>query len=157
MSTVADWAVAWRIPPAALADLAQRLAPPDPPSVPGRSEAAVQAAARAEASRLGWRVWRNNLGAYTDPDSGAFVRYGLANDTAAVNKRIKSADLIGLRPVLVTPHHVGAVIGQFVSLEVKHAGWKYSGTEREVAQAAWAALVGSLGGYARFVAGGSLC
>jgi len=57
-----------------------------------------------------------------------------------VNQSLKSGDLIGIRPG-----------GQFVSLECKPAGWKYTGTPRELAQAKWAALVRSLGGHARFV------
>lgn len=146
------WATRWRIPPAALLDLLT-IDGGVPPEQAGRSEAAVQSQVRVEASRLGWRVWRNNVGAFQDPASGGWVRFGLANDSAQVNRVCKSADLIGIRPVVITPGHVGSTIGQFVSLECKHAGWKWSGSEREQAQAAWAALVTRLGGLARIVTG----
>ena len=45
----------------------------------------------------------------------------------------------------------GTLIGQFVSRECKHGGWKWTGTEREVAQQNWAALIVSHGGDASFV------
>ena len=151
-----DWAVRWGVSYDALLDLKNRVLNLDggvPAPQPGKSEAAVQSAARVEASRKGLRVWRNNLGAFTDPFSGSFVRYGLANDSAAVNKVLKSADLIGIRPWIIGPGDVGKRIGQFVSFECKPAGWHYTGTEREVGQANWANLVLSLGGDARFVTG----
>lgn len=151
-----EWARTWAVSDSALADLKHRLLNLDggqPAPAPGRSEAAVQAAARAEASRKGLRVFRNNVGAFHDPEQGIYVRFGLANDSAAMNKVVKSADLVGIRPRIIQPSDVGLRMGQFVSYECKHAGWKFSGTEREIAQVNWANLVLSLGGEARFVTG----
>ena len=119
---------------------------------PPRSEEHAQVLIRMEASRKGLAMWRNNVGA-GKLDNGSFVRWGLANDSTAVNTQIKSADLIGIRRVLITPELVGCVIGQFVSREVKHPGWRYTGTERERAQLAWAELVLSFGGDAAFATG----
>nr|WP_297388188.1 hypothetical protein [uncultured Roseateles sp.] len=120
--------------------------------VPGESEAATSVRVRLEASQKGMRLWRNNVGVLQD-ETGRPVRYGLANDSPAVNKHIKSADLIGIRPVLIQPQHVGLVLGQFVSREMKEGGWQYKGTEREEAQLRWAQLVASLGGDAAFATG----
>lgn len=116
------------------------------------AESEVVAALKLEASRLGLRLWRNNVGAATDANGNHF-RYGLANESAAMSKAIKSADLIGIRPVLIMPHHVGHIIGQFVSREAKAPGWLYTGTPREVAQLAWRDLVIGLGGDACFATG----
>lgn len=116
------------------------------------SESGVLSDIRLEASQRGCRLWRNNVGA-TYTQSGQFMRFGLANDSAALNRAIKSADLIGIRPVLITSEDVGRVIGQFLSREVKHPGWKYTATERERAQLAWAELINSLGGDACFCVG----
>jgi hypothetical protein len=158
------WAARWTIPPAALAELKAHVlglecterAGPHVAS-PGTSEAAVQAQVRLEASRKGMRLWRNNVGAFTDPETNQFVRFGLANDSKQLNMVIKSGDLIGIRPWVVQPGDVGRLIGQFVSREVKRAGWKYAGSEREVAQLNWVNLVNSLGGDAKFCTGeGSL-
>lgn len=147
----AAWAAKWRVPPAALAELQTSVFGLDgtPGAVTGKSEAAVQSQVRLEASRQGGRLWRNNVGAGYAED-GSFMRWGLANDSAQVNMVIKSADLIGLRPVLIEQKHVGLVLGQFVSREIKAAGWRYAGTDREVAQLNWATLVNTLGGDARF-------
>jgi hypothetical protein len=119
------------------------------------SEAGVQARVRLAASQAGMRVWRNNVGAVHDPLKNIHVRFGLANDSPQMNDKLKSADLIGIRPRLIGPSDVGTTIGQFVSFEVKHAGWRWRGDEHEQAQAAWAALVISLGGDARFVSDSS--
>lgn len=113
------------------------------------TESGVSSDIRLEASQKGGRLWRNNVGALATP-AGQFIRFGLANDSAQLNRAIKSADLIGIRPILITTEHIGLTIGQFVSREVKHPGWKYTGTERELAQLAWAELINSLGGDACF-------
>lgn len=157
--TLDQWARDWAIPPAALADLRQRMGARASPAglAAGPSESGVQAQVRLEASRLGWPLWRNNVGALIDHSTGRPVRFGLANDSAAVNANIKSADLIGIRPVVITRSHIGSTLGQFVSREVKRSGWRYSGTPREQAQLRWAELVISLGGDAAICTGeGSL-
>lgn len=115
-----------------------------------RSESAIQAAARVRASQLGWRVFRNNVGAMQDAN-GRIVRYGLANESAQQNKRIKSGDLIGVRPVLITQAMVGQTIGQFVSIECKAEDWRPDQSERTLAQMHWLQLVRSLGGHALMV------
>lgn len=116
-----------------------------------RSESEVQQAVRLWCARKGWHAWRNNNGAGT-LENGSFVRWGLANDSAAVNKTIKSADLIGIRPVVITADMVGQTIGQFVSIECKRENWQWRGTPEEVAQVAWRDLVLASGGYATFIA-----
>jgi hypothetical protein len=88
------------------------------------------------------------------PPSGGLVRYGLANDSRAMNDRIKSSDLIGVQPVTIESRHVGTVIGRFVAREVKRPGWSYTATVREQAQLRFLALVASLGGSAAFTSGG---
>ena len=123
-----------------------------PPEVKGTSEAAVQAAVRLEAARKGVRLFRNNVGALVD-SRGVPVRYGLANDSKQLNEVMKSADLIGWRPLLIEPRHVGTVVAQFVSREVKAVGWRYTGADREPAQLAWAQLVTAGGGDAAFCTG----
>lgn len=151
-----DWAIRWGVSMAALQDLGQHLGLEGAGSIPdglrGSGEAAAQAAVRLEAAQKGVRLYRNNVGALID-ERGVPVRFGLANDSAAMNKVIKSADLIGIRPIVITPLHVGATIGQFVSREMKAPGWRYTATEREQAQQRWALLVANLGGDAGFATG----
>ena len=120
-------------------------------SNPGMSEAGVQSRIRLEAAQAGCYLWRNNVGVLPT-DTGRPLRYGLANDSKGVNQKIKSADLIGIRPVLITQEHVGHIIGQFLSREVKEGGWRYSETPREKAQLAWAQLITAKGGDACFAA-----
>lgn len=116
-------------------------------------ECDIQARLRLEASKLGWRLFRNNVGVMID-SRGVPVRYGLANDSKQVNAHIKSADLIGIRPVLITQEMVGTTIGQFVSVECKASGWKFNPNDsHEQAQQRWADIVTSLGGIARFSTG----
>lgn len=105
---------------------------------------------RLEAAQLGIRLWRNNCGAFSDVN-GRVVRYGLANESAAVNAVMKSGDLIGIRPVVIEQKHVGMTIGQFVSRECKASNWKPDNSARTKAQQAWCSLINSLGGDAQIV------
>ena len=114
------------------------------------TEAKTQQAVRIAVSEQGGRVWRNNVGACKDVN-GRLIRYGLANDSSQLNARIKSSDLIGIKPVVITEDMVGQVIGQFISYEIKAPGWKFTGNDREVAQAAWITLINSFGGDAGFI------
>jgi hypothetical protein len=114
------------------------------------SEATIQSQCILDAPRRGMHLFRNNVGALLDKD-GRMVRFGLANDSKRRNEVLKSGDLIGIDPVLITSAHVGRTIGQFVSAECKRPGWTYSGQGREPAQLAWIQLVIASGGRAKFV------
>jgi len=145
--TLHQWAMTHSIPPAALNDLIYLLqAPANVAAVDtGESEAAVQQAIRLEAPRHGERLFRNNNGACVD-ENGNFIRYGIANDSKAMNEKIKSSDLIGIKPVVITPDLLGETLGVFKAVECKPAGWVYKATKREQAQLAFGQLVISLGG-----------
>jgi hypothetical protein len=153
------WALDWGISLDALADLRRRVTAESPPNyVPDNvtSEAGVSQLVALEASQKGLRLWRNNVGGLYD-EAGNFVRFGLANESAQTNKIWKSGDRIGIRPKLITMADVGSTLGQFVSREIKKPGWKYTGTERELAQTRWCTFVNAMGGDAQFCNGtGSL-
>ena len=146
-----QWGIKWGIPIEAVHYLRIQfgLVDTDPTPQSGESEGAVQTRIRLEASRKGFRVWRNNVGG-TYTDEGSFLRYGLANDSAQMNASIKSSDLIGIKPLRIQPYHVGQVVGVFIAREVKAGNWSYSGTPREEAQLKFLNLVASLGGDAAF-------
>jgi hypothetical protein len=131
------------------------------------SESRVQSLVRLEAAAKGVYLWRNNVGAGSiapdhcptcghDTDRRP-IRWGLANDSAKLNKVLKSADLIGGRPVVITPDMVGKTVLVFTSRECKPEGWEPDNSERYLAQKAWADLINKLGGDAAIVTGvGSL-
>ena len=148
--TLLHWASKWRIPPEALKELSQHW-PTDPSNLKAgaRSEAAVVASERMSASLRGGRLWRNNVGAFEDKN-GNYVRYGLCNESAQMNHRIKSADLIGIEPVLITAEMVGSTIGRFEAVECKAPGWTGVSTPHEHKQKTFLNLVNSLGGRGRF-------
>jgi hypothetical protein len=151
-----EWARRWGVSSEALQDLAKAVGmfgDYEPHAVHATSESSAQANVRIEASRQGARLWRNNVG-HVETADGRHFRYGIANDSVAVNRQVKSADLIGLRPVLITSEHVGSLFGQFVAREVKRPGWKYHGTSRERAQLQFLTIVLALGGDANFSTGG---
>lgn len=139
------WAIKWQIPLDAIVDMKAEMGLSGTVQLEdGRvlhTEAGAQSAIRVEAAAIGTVLWRNNNGGYQD-DNGNFIRYGLANDSAAMNKRIKSSDLIGIRDG-----------GQFICREVKQPGWRYTGTAREAAQLKFIELVLSKGGDAGFATG----
>lgn len=105
---------------------------------------------RLESSRKNILTWRNNVGAAFSK-TGSFIRFGLGNESALVNSQLKSSDLIGIKPVVITQDMVGKTIGQFVSFEVKKPKWVYSETHREKAQFNWIELINKYGGYAKFI------
>ncbi len=114
-----------------------------------KSEDAVTAEIKLKASQEGVRLWRNNVGVAQD-DTGRVVRYGLLNDSQRLNQSMKSSDLIGITPTVVTQGMVGKTVGIFTAVECKREGWNYTGTPREIAQKAFVDLVLSLGGIGRF-------
>lgn len=112
----------------------------------------VQQRTRLEFAKIG-PVWRNNVGVMTD-DRGIPVRYGLANETAAMNKEIKSSDLICITPVTAYLQSLASWVrlGVFTALEVKPSGWvQKPSDERAIAQAKFHAIVREAGGFAGFV------
>ena len=150
-----EWAARHGVSAAAMLDLRAVVAPPPAPdAAPAHSdsEAYAQSLVRLEAAQKGVRLFRNNSGALKD-DKGRLVRFGLGNESAALNERLKSSDLIGWRPVMITPVHVGAVIAQVVGREIKPRGWRYTGAGRETAQANWINLMLADGGDACFATG----
>lgn len=156
--SLAAWAMRHHVSVEALAELRTimtgELGPPPPPGM--NNEAWASSAVRLEAASKGLRLFRNNVGALPD-QNGRTVRFGLANDSPAINKRLKSSDLIGWRPVVITADMVGKLFAQFLARETKKPGWVYSGTDREQAQATFIHLVQSEGGDAAFTTGpGSL-
>ena len=120
------WAARWNVPPQAMTELMQVFGVDTDPkkTAPKTSEARVMSEVRLEATQKGLRAWRNNVGAFYARD-GRFIRYGLANDSKAVNKRTKSSDLIMCRPVLIGPQHLGTIIGRLTVREIKKSNWVY--------------------------------
>ena len=150
-----QWAVRYGVSCQALSELRRlMLADSEPPHCAGIGpEAAVQSTVRLAASRAGWRLFRNNVGA-VKTDTGSWIRFGLCNDSKQLNAKVKSADLIGIKPVLITPQYVGLTIGQFVSRECKASDWKYNPNDEHVgAQIHWANIVNALGGDATITRG----
>lgn len=165
--TYDEWAKRW---PEAAQELEQMhtaaLNPADSENA-GKSEAWAQQQIRIKVAKAGGAIWRNNVGAtkakedHTCPRcSFKFevakppLRYGLCNDSVKLNNQFKSADLIGIMPVLIKPEHVGRKIGMFISYEAKKPGWTYNPKDAHTAaQANWAALVGRFHGYATFSEG----
>lgn len=153
-----QWATRHHVGQDALAELSAILGSAGTEESGEASESNVQSRVRLAAAAHGMRLWRNNVGAIKD-ERGVPVRYGLANDSKALNDRLKSHDLIGWRRLLVGPDMVGSTIAQFVSIECKREGWapaRPTNTRdfaHEQAQQRWAALVVADGGLSRFVTG----
>lgn len=147
--TLLEWQRKHGITADALADLVAIVGLDVESDKEGVRESVVQETARLQASQMGWRLFRNNKGVLPDA-RGVPVRFGLCNDNEKLGKRLRSSDLIGIRPVIITPDMVGSTIGQFVAREIKKAGWKYKGTEHEEAQLRFGEIVIGLGGDFKF-------
>lgn len=152
-----QWASRWQIPPQCLAELLQVLGAGDPGRTVGQhehdgSEAGLQSAIRLEAMRrYGILLMRNNVGA-CETTEGRMIRYGLANDSAHVNRSFKSSDLIGITPYTVQAHDVGHLLGVFTAFETKRPGWRFRQSDkRAVAQLNFINRIVSLGGFGRFI------
>jgi hypothetical protein len=143
-----EWARKWNISELAIAELTQAAQHLDSTNS-GRTETDILNMVRMEASTRGARLWRNNLGAAYMQD-GSFLRYGLANDSKNLNDVLKSSDLIGIKPVVITQAHVGKTLGVFIAREIKRKEWKFSNSPREKAQLNFITLINSLGGDACF-------
>lgn len=86
------------------------------------SESRAQSEILLVASKAGYTLFRNNTGLGWIGDS-----HRLPNDDVLIrNARplhaglcTGSADLIGWRPTLILPEHVGTILGVFVAVEVK--------------------------------------
>jgi hypothetical protein len=116
------------------------------------SEIVVQQRTRLAFADIG-PMWRNNVGACEDA-TGRQIRYGLGNDSAQLNKEIKSSDLIGITPVTAWLHSTQSwvTLGVFTALEIKASGWHATpGDDRAKAQAKFHQIVRDAGGFAGFV------
>jgi hypothetical protein len=153
MNALYQWAIKWGVSPDAIADLRTQLIAESASSPNAHGESDVLGRVRLIASEAGWRVFRNNVGACRT-DDGRFLRYGLANESTRMNTSLKSSDIVGIRPLVIDPSHLGRTIGQFVALECKRPGWTFKNTKREAAQYRFLLLVESLGGHGRFSTGG---
>ena len=141
-----QWQLKHHVSDEAMKELAQMFIGSETKPTSMTRESHVMDAVRVEASKQGNRLWRNNIGAGMLPN-GSFVRWGLGNE-AGMNKIMKSADLIGIKRVLITQEMIGTVIGQFYSVECKTPSWNPKNIDK--GQLAWAALVNLLGGCAEF-------
>ena len=156
--SLTEWAKRHPDAAADLDELFEAIPWPQPFVEGSPSEAWAQQQARLSIAAQGGMSWRNNVGAVPIkcPNCGAPrapTRYGLANDSTQLNKRIKSSDLILIIPRTITADMVGDTIGQFGSVECKAPGWTKPTNERERAQQEWLRLVRRLGGFAEFSTG----
>lgn len=117
-----------------------------------RQESDVQQDVQLEARRLyNCTLERNNSGSLPDRN-GTPVRFGLGNISKKRSKVMKSSDLVGITPVLITQEMVGKTLGVFTAVEVKKSSWNPNKKldEKEQAQYNWMNWVRSLGGFAGF-------
>lgn len=116
-----------------------------------KTENTVQDGCRLLIQKSGGILLRNNSGAMKLPD-GRFLRWGLGNDSTAMNKKRKSSDLIGITPMLIKQHHIGRTIGVFTAIECKASDWVFrESCERSVAQLKFMQLVVDRGGISSFI------
>jgi len=108
---------------------------------------------RLHASSLGMKLFKNNSGVLLDK-TGRPVRFGLGNESKSLNQKIKSSDLIGFTPLVVTPEMLGKKVAIFTAIEVKSAGFiakkEYNQKTREYAQDKFNQIVIEQGGIAGF-------
>lgn len=142
-----EWATRHHITPLAFAELRGILSPQySTAAAADGGESQVQKNIRLATNLTGGLLLRNNSGVGFRAD-GVPVRFGLGNESARLNKKFKSSDLIGITPLRIEPRHVGGTWGIFTAIEVKHSGWKFT---RETAQQFFINTVQVRGGIATF-------
>ena len=113
-------------------------------------ESAAASHIRLDAAQQGVNLWRNNVGVLKN-EHGVPVRYGLCNESKAQNQIVKSSDLIGITPVLITPDMVGQTIGVYTAIETKASDWWHRPSDKRAdAQQAYHNIVIRAGGFAGF-------
>lgn len=113
-------------------------------------ETPVAQRVRLLSAQLNMDLWRNNSGAFKD-DFGNMIRFGLANDSAEYNKVVKSSDLIGITPIIITPDMLGQIVGVFTAIETKASDWHMTPSDKRAkAQEAFHNIVRRAGGFAGF-------
>lgn len=146
--TLEEWATRWALPAQAINELqevTQRTQDRHDP----KSEAAVASECRLALGMFGVVTMRNNVGVLEDAN-GRPVRYGLCNESKAMNATMKSSDDICIIPYIVRPDDVGRKLGVFMGVEHKRRDWKFTGNGRENAQANFHRMVNGLGGVGIF-------
>lgn len=87
------------------------------------TESQLQSWIRLQSPNFNSLLMRNNSGVLVNSETGRPVRFGLANDSAQLNRKFKSADLIGITRKVC---RCGEVFGVFTALEVKVPGWSFN-------------------------------
>ena len=116
-----------------------------------KDEGTVSQEIQMQAMQFKCNLMRNNSGACID-ETGRLVRYGLGNISKKHSDQIKSADLVGITQVKITPEMVGRTLGVFTAIEVKKEAWNPDKKldKRETAQDNFIKWVRLNGGYAGF-------
>jgi hypothetical protein len=82
----------------------------------------LQNTIRLAASEAGLTLWRNNVGtgwagdATRLPDGSVLIRNPRPLHAGLC---VGSSDLIGYRPLVITPEHLGTTLAQFAAIEIK--------------------------------------
>ena len=108
------------------------------------------------ASEWGCRLFRNNSGAFKNPNGG-FTRFGLMVNKKKWLAKFRSSDQIGFTPVTITPEMVGKTIPVFTSFEDKAPSFnihrQFKEGSREWMQKNWCDFVKRFNGIAGFTRG----
>lgn len=81
-------------------------------------------------SKKGWLCWRNQVGNFKTMDGSRTINIGVKG----------SADLMAVKPTVITPDMVGQTLAVFVAVEVKTATGRQSESQKK-----WQAAVEKLG------------
>lgn len=158
MSILSDWARRHAVGPQAMFELYELMGfTPEVPEVcKGKDESYVQSFLRLQGPPLGYNLARNNRGALPN-EKGVPIRFGLWNDTAALDKVCKSGDLIGYQSGWFRDYETAepVKVAVFSMVECKRATWRGFNPDdpREAAQQRCISMVLTAGGIATFSTG----